>query len=75
MADDGHRKPKREDQVYASSSAQYRILVSREAFVVNKETLSKLCNNYCAVSGARKRERERGTFEPIQCIGAAAYTP
>lgn len=59
MADDGHRKPKREDQVYASSSAQYRILVSREAFVVNKETLSKLCNNYCAVSGARKRKRER----------------
>lgn len=59
MADDGHRKPKREDQVYASSSAQYRILVSREAFVVNKETLSKLCNNYCAVSGARERERER----------------
>ena len=79
MADDGHRKPKREDQVYASSSAQYRILVSREAFVVNKETLSKLCNNYCAVSGARKRkrerERERGTFEPIQCVGAAAYSP
>lgn len=59
MADDGHRKPEREDQVYASSSAQYRILVSREAFVVNKETLSKLCNNYCAVSGARKRKREK----------------
>ena len=42
----------------------------------------RLCRSYAIITAQflgleseRERERERGTFEPIQCVGAAAYSP
>lgn len=38
----------------------------------------RLCRSYAIITAqflGLERERERGTFEQIQCIGAAAYTP